>query len=350
MNIAIDISPLTSGHFLQHRVRGTGFYLTNLKEALLRYYPDNNYTFFKRGDILPEDIDIVHYPYFEPFFLTLPLKKTHKTIVTVHDLTPFVFKDKFPSGVRGKVKWEIQKKSLRNSDRVITDSMSSKKDIHKFAGINGDKIDVIYLAAATHFKTGSRNKDLVKKYKLPEEFLLYVGDATWNKNLPNLINAINQTPHSLVIAGSAFVNKDFDKSNSWNQSLHEAQVLASGNEKIIPLGFVSDDDLVKLYNCSTTFIMPSFYEGFGLPVLEAMQSGCPVITTREGSLQEVARSAAYFVEPNSINSIKAGIEEVMSNKSLRAAMSNKGIAQAKKFTWQKTAKATIESYEKIINE
>jgi glycosyltransferase involved in cell wall biosynthesis len=349
MNIAIDISPLTSGHFLQHRVRGTGFYLTNLKESLLKYYPENNYTFFKRGDNLSDKIDIIHYPYFEPFFLTLPIKKNKKTIVTVHDLTPLVFKEKFPSGVKGKLKWEVQKKSLKNADRIITDSLSSKKDIHKYVGIAGDDIDVVYLAAAKHFKNGSKNKEVIKKFKLPNEFVLYVGDATWNKNLPNLINATNKTKYSLVIAGGAFVNKDFDKSNPWNQSLHEAQVLASQNEKIIPLGFVSDEDLVMLYNSATAFIMPSFYEGFGLPILEAMQSGCPVITTREGSLEEVADSAAYFVDPYSIDSIADGINEVMSNNSLRAALAKKGLNQAKKFTWENTAKGTIEAYERVLN-
>lgn len=349
MRIAIDVSPLESGHYLQHRVRGTGFYLTNLKESLIKNFPENDYFFFKRGEKLPEDIDLVHCPYFEPFFLTLPLFKKGKTIVTVHDLTPLVFKDQFPSGTKGKIKWELQKRSIRQADAVITDSLSSKNDIHKYTGIPANKIEVVYLAAAEHFKKISNpDKKILKKYNLPESFILYVGDATWNKNLPNMIKAVNKTEYSLAIAGNAFVNKEYDKTNPWNRDLLEAQTLAESNKNIYPLGFVSDEDLVKLYNLATVFLMPSYYEGFGLPVLEAMQSGCPVITTMEGSLGEVADSAAYFVRPDEVDSIVKGIDEVMSNRSLRHALSKKGLDQAKKFTWKKTATETKKVYEKVI--
>lgn len=349
MKVAIDVSPLESGHYLQHRVRGTGFYLTNLRESLIKNFPENKYHFFKRGDNLPVDIDLVHYPYFEPYFLTLPFKKSHKSVVTVHDLTPLVFKDKFPAGVKGNLKWEMQKRILKKTDLIITDSHSSKKDIHKFTGIQIDKIQVVYLAAAEHFKKLSKpDKRILKKYGLPEKFILYVGDGTWNKNLPNLIKAVSITDFNLVIAGSAFTNKDYDKNNPWNKDLYEAQTLASANKKIHPLGFVPDKDLVELYNLATIFIMPSFYEGFGLPVLEAMQSGCPVITTREGSIGEVADSAAYFADPYDVDSLTKGLNELMVNKELREALSIKGISQAKKFTWKKTAEETNKVYEKVI--
>lgn len=349
MKIAVDISPLASGHYLQHRVRGTGFYVTNLKDSLQEYFPKNEYIFFKRGDNVPGDVDLVHVPYFEPYFITLPIKKSKKTVVTVHDLTPLVFKEKFPAGIKGKLKWEVQKKALQNADFIITDSHSSKNDIHKFTGISMNKIEVVYLAAAKHFKkTNSSNKKLIKKYKIPEQFLFYVGDATWNKNLPNLIKAVNKTSYNLIIAGNAFVNKDYDKTNPWNHDLHEAQVLAGSNKNIYPIGYVSDQDLVDLYNLAKAFIMPSFYEGFGLPILEAMQSGCPVITSRAGSIEEVADSAAYFVEPDNIDSIVNGINEVMENESIRNALSEKGLSQAKKFSWQDTADETNKVYEKII--
>lgn len=348
MKIAIDISPLSSGHFLQHRVRGTGFYLTNLKDSLLKNFPEVEFIFSDRNEQLPRDIDLLHIPYFEPFFLTLPIKKKYKTIVTVHDLTPLVFKENFPAGVKGKIKWEIQKKSLQKADKVITDSFSSKEDIHKYTGISMNKIDVVYLAAAKHFIKKTPDKNLIKRFDLPQEFLLYVGDATWNKNLPSLIKAMNNTSHSLVIAGSAFVNKDYDKSNPWNKDLHEAQVLAQSNKNIFPLGFVPDEDLVALYNSASALLMPSLYEGFGLPILEAMQSGCPVITSRKGSIEEIADSAAYFVDPNSIDDIKKGIDEVMSKKELREALSKKGLEQAKKFDWNETAKKTFEVYQKVL--
>ena len=351
MKVAIDISPLENGHFLQHRVRGTGFYLTNLKDGLLKYFPDNEYIFFKRGDKIPKNVQITHYPYFEPFFLTLPIIKHKKTIVTVHDLIPLVFKDKFPPGIKGKLKWETQKRILQKADAIITDSHSSKRDIHKFARIPNDKIHVVYLAASEKFKklkTGNLKSEIQKKYDLPDSFLLYVGDVTWNKNLPSLIKSVLETDYHLVIVGSAFANKDFDKTNPWNKGLHEAQVLSENNDKFRVLGFVPDSDLAAIYNLATSFIMPSFYEGFGLPVLEAMQSGCPVITTKEGSLEEVSDSAVYFIDPYSVDSIRNGIEKVMQDKALRLALSKKGISQAKKFSWKKTAEETVKVYESVI--
>src|SRR3989344_1629182 len=119
MNIALDMSPLKSGHYLQHRVRGTGFYLQNLQASLEKYYPENKYIYFNRGDSLDGDIDVVHYPYFEPFFLTLPLFSKDKKVVTVHDLTPMVFPKNFKVGLRGKVKWQIQKAALKSANVII---------------------------------------------------------------------------------------------------------------------------------------------------------------------------------------------------------------------------------------
>ncbi len=349
MRIAIDISPLTSGNFLQHRVRGTGFYLKNLKESLIKYHPDNEYEFFNRQEKIKIEPDIIHYPYFEPYFLTLPSNVSGNNIITVHDLTPLVFKSEFPAGIRGEVKWRIQKKRLRRAGAIITDSNSSKKDINKFSGIDNSKIYVVYLAAASYFKKISEEKkrEIVKKFSLPEDFILYVGDATWNKNLPGLIEAVGKGGLHLVIAGAAFANESYDRSNPWNKDLAKSQELAKQNNRITSTGFVNNDDLVSLYNAAKLFVMPSFYEGFGLPVLEAMSCGCPVVTTKMGSLPEVAGQAAYFVDPYSIDSIKEGIEKIAEDKNLREKLSMKGLEQAKKFNWEKTARGTIEVFKKI---
>src|SRR5690349_918086 len=132
MKIGIDISPLKTGNYLSHRVRGTGFYIQNLVESLKKHFPHNSYTLFTKGEKLNLDLDLIHYPYFEPFFLTLPLNKKYKSVVTVHDLTPLVFPSHFPIGIKGWAKWQIQKRSLLRSDMIITDSQSSKKDINKY--------------------------------------------------------------------------------------------------------------------------------------------------------------------------------------------------------------------------
>ncbi len=350
MRVAIDISPLHSGHYLQHRVRGTGFYLQNLREGLLKYQTEGEFLFFNRGEKIPNGIDLIHYPYFEPFFLTIPLVKRKKTVVTVHDLTPLVFKDNFPVGVRGEMKWRIQKNSLERSDAIIADSNSSKRDILRFLNFDTQKVHVVYLAAASHFKQipVDKKNEVKHRLNLPDKFALYVGDATWNKNLPRLIEAINKTDYYLVIAGGAFKSKDYDKTNPWNKDLAFSQALAEKNEKIISLGFVENDDLAALYNAAILFVMPSLYEGFGLPILEAMQSGCPAVTSKSGSLREVAEEAAYFVDPLRSDSIAHGIKKVWEENQIREKLSKAGLKQAKKFSWDKSVSNTIEVYKKAI--
>lgn len=351
MKIAIDTSPLSSNRLLTHRVRGTGFYLENLKKSLIQYYPENQYIFYTKRDKLDKDIDIVHYPYFEPFFLTLPLKKITRTVVTVHDLIPFVFPRHFPSGVKGKIKWWLQRYALRNCDAIITDSRTSKNDIIKFTSIPESKITIVYLAASEEYKkieiSKSEVEELKEKYKIPDDFVLYVGDATWNKNLPRLLKGIKKTNMVLVMVGKALVEKNIDKLNPWNQDLLKVQEMAEQNKRVIRLGFVPNEDLVLLYNLAKVFVMPSLYEGFGLPVLEAMQCGCPVVTTKDGSLPEIAEDASIYVNAYDINSIADGIEKVFSSRALQKELSEKGLIQSQKFSWKKTTLETLKVYEKI---
>lgn len=351
MKIAIDVSPLKNSKSLHHRVRGTGFYIENLKKSLFKYYPQNEYIFFTKEQDLPSDLDLIHYPYFEPFFLTLPFHKRHKTVVTVHDLTPFVFPEHFPVGLRGKLKWWIQKMSLGRADAVITDSQSSKNDIMRFANIPESRIAVVYLAAGEQFKRIKNQKSKINsiktKYGLPEKFALYVGDATWNKNLPRLIEATKKADIPLVMVGKALKEERFDQKNPWNKDLVAVQNLSKKEKNIIRLGFVSTEELVLLYNVGTVFVMPSLYEGFGLPVLEAMQCGCPVVTSKEGSLPEVGGEAALYVDAYSKDNIARGISEVFSSVQARKKLSAKSLEQAKKFSWEKTVAKTFQVYESI---
>ncbi len=350
MNIALDMSPLKSGHYLQHRVRGTGFYLQNLQASLEKYYPENKYVYFGRGDSLKGDIDVVHYPYFEPFFLTLPLFSKNKKIVTIHDLTPLVFPEHFKPGLKGNLKWQIQKKILKNVNAIITDSESSKRDIIKYVGIDSAKIKVVYLAAGSKFKIlSSKEKveNVRKKYGLPEKFILYVGDATWNKNLPRLMEASSKIKVPLAMVGKALIDKKIDAKNAWNKDLAKTQEMAEKSSNIFRLGFVPSEDLVALYNAATLFIMPSIYEGFGLPILEAMSCGCPVVTSKGGSLAEVAGEAGKYIDPYDSSSIAKGINDVFSSLSLQKELSKKGIIQSRKFTWRKTAEETMDVYRSV---
>src|ERR1035437_4770354 len=348
MKIAIDASPLETGH----KVRGVGFYLSHLKDALVKYFPQNNYVFFQRGEKLPAGVQIVHFPYFEPVFLALPIYNKFKTVVTVHDLTPIVFPQAFPSGIKGKLKWQMQRFALKRASAVITDSESSKRDIKKYAGVRENKIHVIYLAAGEDFKRlkteDVRLKEIRKKFGLPEKFVLYVGDVTWNKNLPRLIDAIKETKLPLVMVRKSLVSEDYDKSSPWNADLNRVNELTKGDSNIMRLGFVSGEELVQLYNLATVFVMPSLYEGFGLPILEAMACGCPVITSKEGSLAEVAGDSAFYIDAYDMDSIAAGIKKVFEDEKLQKELSEKGLENVKRFSWKDTASKTLKVYESVL--
>jgi len=352
MKIAIDTSPIDDQSLVSHRVRGVGSYITNLKKSLIKYFPDNKYTFFTRGQKLSKDTDLVQYPYFEPFLLTLPLFNRYKTIVTVHDLIPLVFPKYFPKGIKGSFKWFMQKSLLKGVDSIITDSMSSKKDIIKYTGIPATKIHVVFLAADESFRLIHNSKFIIQnlreKYRLPEKFALYVGDVTWNKNLPRLVDAAKKSRIPLVMVGKALVSEDFDKKNPWNRDLITVHNNVKEDKNIILPGFVETEELVALYNLATVFVMPSLYEGFGLPILEAMACGCPVITTKEGSIPEVAGDAAFYTDAYDSDKIAKDITEVFEDEKLRKELSIAGLKQSSKFFWKKTAEKTVKVYESIV--
>jgi glycosyltransferase involved in cell wall biosynthesis len=351
MKIAINISPISDKNTSGHMVRGIGSYITSLRDSLVMYDKKNLYTFFSRRKDIPRDVDVVHYPYFEPFFLSLPLFKKAKTVVTVHDLTPLVFPKDFPVGIKGFLKWQIQKNVLRSVAAIITDSNASKKDIVSILNVPDKKVSVVYLAADEQFKivqdSELKIQNLKKKYNLPEKFGLYVGDATANKNLPRLVDAINSSGVPLVVVGKTLSEKATD-TNSWNRDLLIVQEKIKGNSLFFPIGFVSNEDLVLLYNCAAFLIMPSLYEGFGLPILEAMKCGCPVITAREGSIPEVAGDSAFYVDAHSVTNISEGIKKVFDSETIRKDLSKKGLVQASNFSYKKTAEKTIAVYESCI--
>ena len=350
MRVAIDVSPLRNGHFMQHSVRGTGFYLTNLLSALKKNFPQVEFIEFTRGDSLSH-VDIIHYPYFEPFFRTLPLSYKAPSVVTVHDVTPLRFPDLFPPGIKGKLKWQMQRYALQKASHIITDSEHSKKDIHEIASIPQQKISAIPLAAAAHFKkvqyATDERKKILKKFNLPEKFALYVGDATPNKNLPVLIKAVEISHVPLVMVGKALSADVFDKSHPWNKDLVLVKEKTKNNPLFHILGFLQTNDLVALYNMSSVFVFPSFYEGFGLPVIEAMSCGAPIITTRSSSLPEVGGEAVVYVDENHPKSFADQIDRIVASKETAKALSEKSLIQAKKFSWDITAEKTMKVYQSL---
>lgn len=346
MNIAIDVSPLKT----DHHIRGTGSYTKLLIEALQKHEARYSYYFFTRGQKLPKNIDVVHYPYFDPFFLTLPLNKPKPVVVTVHDLIPMAYPTHFPRGVRGEIKWQIQRWSLQRSKRVITDSQASKTDVVRYASIPSEKIRIIYLAPADIFRPIKDVKMLARvsrEYHLPKRFVLYVGDVNWNKNIPGLLRAIAELglpgAHALplVLVGKAFMNENLEEVKNIRKLINDLDI---ANQIFMP-GFVPDEDLVAIYNLAAVYVQPSFAEGFGLPVLEAMACGCPVVSSKTSSLTEIA-GPSLLVDVENPNGIASGIIKALQIK--REKWTQEAAGWVKKFNWRKTAVQTIAVYESAL--
>jgi len=355
VKIGIDISPLKNAN----RFRGVGFYTKNLVDALQRLVEeDKKYSNFEiklineqYSNLTIQQFSLIHYPYFDPFFLTLPKRGNVPIVVTVHDLTPLKFPEHYPSGIKGRLRWFTQKNRLKKVDTIITDSQNSKKDIIEIIGYPKNQIHVVYLAPAPNFKKlkiENLKLEIKKKYRLPDTFVLYVGDVNWNKNMPGLVKACEKIGIPLVIVGKQAVSKDYDRTHIENRDLVWLQKKAKTSKSLLLLGFVSTKDLVAIYNLATVYCQPSFYEGFGLPVLEAVACGCPVVSSNRGSLPEICGKAALMFNPQRKGKISDALQKIIENKKLAVDLSKRGLIQAKKFSWRKTAQETLNIYKKVL--
>lgn len=349
MKVVIDISPLKT----KHKTRGIGMYTRRLVKALHEVDRKNQYILTTKSEQV-KNADLLHYPYFDLFFHTLPIRKKTKTVVTIHDVIPLIFPKEFPAGIRGSLNLFLQKLALRNVDAVITDSENSKQDIVRFLKTDPVKVEVVYLAAAKEFKPQSSFtiECARKKYKLPTSFILYVGDVNPNKNLEGLLDAykliIKDFPDTyLVLVGRVFRNKRLPQVKAIRARIKkhslEDKVLVKSNVALDPA-----DDLAAVYSAATVYVQPSYYEGFGLPILEAFACGTPVVAASVASIPEIVNSAAILVDPGEAESIAEGIREAFNlSQEQRQLLIKKGKAQANKFSWRETARKTIEVYNRL---
>jgi glycosyltransferase involved in cell wall biosynthesis len=284
--------------------------------------------------------NLLHVTYIGPFLLPCPM------VVTVHDVSfsryPefFKFRDRLLFST-------LLPLTLKRASAVITISEFSKKEIlYKFPFLQ-NRIYVTYLSPGSIFfpiSDSLLNKSICSRHGIDTDFILAVGNLQPRKNLLRLIKAFSIIKTKfpsvrLVIVGKA----------QWHASEIYALVRKLGleNEVIFP-GYITDDELVVLYNAAQVFVYPSIYEGFGLPVLEAMACGTPVVTSNSSSLPEVAGIAALMVDPNSEEEIARAILSVLSNPELQNRLKNAGPVQAAKFIWEKTAMDTVEVYREVL--
>lgn len=353
MRVAINTLPLKTAH----KIRGIGYYTRNLLENLKRDFTLEVIEFTDLSEI--KDADIVHYPWFDLFFHTLPIRKRLPTVVTIHDTEPLIFPKNYPVGIKGKFNFLLQKISLSNCKLVISDSQASKKDIIKFFKIDDSKIDVIPLAADSKFKPLNDTKllHIKRKYRLPDEFLLYVGDADWVKNLPFLIDGFKNLVEShhpklgLILIGGVFLKNVEDIDHPELESLKRVnRMIRQHNllDRVLRPGVLDDEELVAFYNLATIYVQPSIYEGFGLPILQAFSCGTPVISSNRGSLPEVGGQAAVYFDPANLKQFTHIVSEILQNKSLQNKLSRLGFEQSTRFSWEKVANQTKLVYEKAI--
>ena len=350
MKIVIDISPLRTGH----KARGIGTYTRELCRALRQMDKTNSYILTTKPQEITQ-VSLVHYPYFDLFWHTLPVKKTTKTVVTIHDVIPLVFPRWFRPGLRGRWQFWWQKLALKKVDAIITDSHHSKSDIVKYLKVAPEKIQVIPLAAAAEFNQRLSDRQLAKiktKYHLPDKYLLYVGDINPHKNLARLMEAFKQIRAArrdvhLVLVSRALA-QPIPETKQLKNLINDLQI--SKAVKVLT-GVPMDPirDLVGIYNLAWAYVHPSLYEGFGLPVLEALTVGLPVVCSTAASLPEVYGRAAITFDAQNIKSIASAINQALQlSKVEKVKLIKAAKIQASHFNWQVTARQTLAVYKQVI--
>lgn len=298
--------------------------------------------------------DLVHFPYFDLFSLTCPIQINCKVVITIHDVIPLLFPNHYPLGKKAKAVLPLQKIVARYAHAIITDSLASKNDLLCELGICEEKLFVTYLAADKIYKKITDMtwlKSVREKYRLPEKFVLYVGGVNWNKNLETLARACLQCKIAFVVVGKEAVNEKIDLTHIENKPFALFLEIAQDHPEIYRLGFVPDNELAALYSLASVYVQPSFYEGFGLPLLEAMQCGCQVICAKNSSLVEIGGDAVVYSEVSNPSALALTISKTLN---LPMTVKRKQVQlqynQAKKFNWDKTAGETMKIYEKVLEQ
>jgi len=268
--------------------------------------------------------------------------------------------------LKGLLRFRRQKARLAKAAAVITDSETSKKDIVRFLGLPAEKVFPIHLAPAGRPETNlteSKKREVKTKYNLPDRFVLYVGDINYNKNIPTLINACKIADLPLVICGKQAQELEergvdirylagprdwvrFVLGRPHPELAHYKTLLKEfkKNKDVHRLGFVSDEDIVAIFALASVYCQPSFYEGFGLPVLEAMAYGTPVVAAKTQALVEIAEGAALFADPKDPSGMANKLKEVVSKPQIARQLVEKGTKHLKNFSWDKTARKTLAVY------
>jgi len=359
---------------------GIGTYIRNLIHALADIDRENSYVLIasRKGEPelqhLPPNFTIARYErpdtdwvnHFSFFFFlrelgvdlvhapvnTVPLLMPRPYVVTVHDMSSLIY----AADRRGnRFRLFLFRRGLERAACVIAVSAATKRDVENLLGLPGNRIRQIYDAPDPRFLdqrtsgAGAERQRTLERYQINHPFLLYAGAVRPQKNIPRLVEAFavlrsDMERHPvykdlrLIIIGD-----EISRYPSVRRSVNKTRM----ENYVRFLGFVPFDTLRVFFEAASAFVFPSLYEGFGLPPLEAMASGTPVVTSHVSSLPEVVDEAAMFVNPENVFDIARGIREVLLNDDLRAQLIRAGYEQARRFSWSKTAREVLEIYREV---
>ncbi len=276
-------------------------------------------------------------------FVLPPVPASTKTLLTVHDLS-FVRAPETASPRLRAYLNEVVPRSVRRADHVLADSQATKDDLIALYGTPPDKISVLLSGVSDHFVpvTDSAQLTAVRvRYGIGDApYLLAVGTVQPRKNYERLIRALASLPKALEQVKLVIVG-----GRGWLQApIYEAVDALHLRDRVIFTGFADDADLPALYSGARALAYPSLYEGFGLPILEAMRCGIPVLTARTSSLTEVAGDAALLVDPTSVESIRDGLIRLLTDEELHTRLIAAGDAQSRPFTWKRAARTLLDIY------
>lgn len=295
--------------------------------------------------LLRSNLNLIHYTNFNsPIFL-----RGIKSVVTIHDLTLWFFPGRKQRSFFRKMMYRyIIKKSCENASRIIAVSRHTKEDIVKHLGISPDKISVVYEAVAsriTEVKDVKKIEAIRTRYDLNRPFFMYVGQWRTHKNLVRLIRAFALFRHryeldyQLVLVGKVDPMSPEVQATINQLNLQRHVVLA---------GYVADGDLGAFFTAAQAFVFPSLYEGFGLPPLEAMMAGTPVISSNASCLPEVLGDAALYFDPEDIEDMALKMQQIATSYHLRKSLKEKGLKHAKKYSFARMAKETLSVYQEVL--
>lgn len=300
---------------------------------------------FLPAQVRKNSCDILHLP---QNGLGLPNTKYCSYVATVHDLIPYVMPETCGKSYLDKFLQDMPY-ILEKCDKVITVSNYSKQDIIKYFNLPEDKIKVTYLAADSRFRLIDKDtawEFLKKEYNYSNDFILYLGGFSPRKNVDGLLEAYRRVYrelpgyYDLVLIGASRDNHYELKKKAESMGL---------TDRVVFTGYVPYEHLPYFYNCSTLFVYPSLYEGFGLPPLEAMTCGTPTITTSVTSIPEVVGDGALLTDPYNIDGLTEKIFQTISDSEFRDKLSAKALRRAYNFSWKKTAIETIRVYEEVYD-